>query len=175
MWPYTHLRRQTGRSSAAVASGLGLGMAISTTSNHTMWHQAIMCDTMWHSVTLHPPEEADRTSFSSWSQRVRLGMARACSRLTSVSWTSDVSLPSVSVSSMLNSAPSRPDSVMLTEERPSLPSPARVKAMALTSLASRVTSCLRQATAARRSNRWELVRMSCENNRHHNDYWVTMQ
>lgn len=105
------------------------------------------------------PVEADRTPLSRSSHLVRFCVASDCSRLTSVSWTSEISFPSVSVSIMPNNRPSSPVSV--TMESSLVPSPARVNAWSLTSPASRVTNCRRHPTAARRRRRWELAKVAC--------------
>lgn len=108
---------------------------------------------------IHLPVEADKTPFSRSSHLVRFCVASDCSRLTSVSWTSEISFPSVSVSIIPNNRPSSPVSV--TMESSLLPSPAKVKAWSLTSPASRVTNCRRHPTAARRRRRWELAKVDC--------------
>ena len=94
----------------------------------------------YYSLIFRLPVEAESTSFSSCSQRVRFGMASDCSRLSMVSCVSEISLPSISVSSMPNSVPSRPLSVMFTHDLPSRPSPASDRACSLISFASRFTS-----------------------------------
>ena len=113
-----------------------------------------------HLAWKHLPVEADKTPFNRSSHLVKFWVASDCSRLISVSWTSEISFPSVSVSIIPNNKPSSPVSVTMASSL--LSSPARVKAWSLTSPASRVTNCLRQATAARRSRRWELARVACD-------------
>lgn len=113
-----------------------------------------------HLAWKHLPVEADKTPFKRSSHLVRFWVASDCSRLIRVSWTSEISFPSVSVSIIPNKRPSSPVSVTMASSL--LSSPARVKAWSLTSPASRVTNCLRQATAARRSRRWELARVACD-------------
>ena len=107
------------------------------------------------------PVDADRTSFRSLSHRVRFCVASDCNKLSIVSCTSEMSLPSVSVSIIPNNDPSNPVSVIKESGGPSLPSlTAKVKACSLTSPASLVTSCLRQPTAALRSNKCALASVS---------------
>jgi len=96
------------------------------------------------------PVDMVKTSLQSFSHCDKLSAARTCSMLVSVSWISFCILSSVSVSSMANRTPGRPDSGIRR-----LPESFSVStnACAQTSFASRWDSCRKHDTEAFLSKR----------------------